>query len=98
MVSGFKEAGVSTADGLSKLQSDLIAPKEITIDPRIVDKFSGIGNKISQWKFFTDDNHMENGFWEVNIRKFAEFSIETQEKVRAATKEYIEAAQAAKEV
>ena len=40
---------------------------------------------------------MENGFWEVNIRKFVEFSIETQEKVRAATKEYIEA-QAAKEV
>ena len=43
-------------------QSDLIA-QEITIDP-IVDKFSGIGNKISQWKFFTDDNHMENGFWD----------------------------------
>ena len=97
VVSGFKEAGVSTADGLSKLQSDLIAPKEITIDPRIVDKFSGIGNKISQWKFFTDDNHMENGFWEVNTKKFIDYSIESQERLKASTKDYIEAAKAAKQ-
>ncbi len=98
VVQGFAEVTTSTVDGLSKIQSDLSSPKELTVDPRIVDKFKGLGDKISQWKFFTDDNHMENGFWEVNARKFIEFSIESQAKLRDATKDYMEAAQAAKDV
>merc|ERR1711908_261424 len=45
-------------------------------DERIVNKFSKLGENIQNWKFFTDDNHMENGFWEQffvkQVPKFAQ--------------------------
>jgi hypothetical protein len=63
-------------DGVSKSVTDIKIPTEINVDERIVNKFNKFGENIGQWKFFTDDNHMENGFWEQffgkQVPKFAQ--------------------------
>ena len=43
----------------------------VGVDPRIVEKWSGIGSRIGSWKLFSDDSHMETGFWETSLQKTA---------------------------
>ena len=53
--------------------------KVLEIDPRIAEKFGNLGSRITSWRLFTDDNHMENGFWENTIKNSVKFANEASE-------------------
>ena len=67
-------------DSVDKVNSITADPtKVLEVDPRIAEKFGNLGNKITSWKLFTDDNHMETGFWENAFKNTAKLASEASD-------------------
>ncbi len=59
--------GLTFYKGTSTSASSLSAPTASELLDAFNTKIDGITTKVQGWKFFSDDNHWQNGYWEQKI-------------------------------
>lgn len=77
-----EKVSTSVSSSLPSPDSLTTTITEFKVDPKIVNKFSNIGKSISEWRLFTDENHMENGYWENQIKNLAKAANDASEMAK----------------